>query len=64
MKADEILKILNTDGSLFNARYRKDADSAARHITEHYGPVTLEEVAAVMATQAIHPLTGNVMDPM
>ena len=67
MDASEILKIVQTDGSLFNARYYKDAESMVRHINEQYKPeppVTKAEVEAVIAPMAIHPGTGAIMDAM
>ncbi len=61
MTSSKILEILTTDGSLFNARYYKDAETAARHITQHYEPCSASEVQPVMDSLLIHPGTGAVM---
>ncbi len=62
MTQAEILRLLQTDGSLHNARYYKDSVAAANHITQHHAPVTAAEVKPVMDSLLIHPGTGAVMD--
>jgi hypothetical protein len=63
MKDAQVLDLLRTDPSLFNARYYKDAESATRHIAEHHDPsVTRDQVERVMAPMKVHPGTGEVME--
>ncbi len=64
MNATKILDILMSDNHLFNARYYKDSEAAARHITQHYELVDVEQVRPVMDALVIHPGTGAVMDSM
>lgn len=64
MDAKRIVEIVNSTVHLFSARYRKDAETIANWINEKEGGnVSPAEVKQAIADLAVHPSTGQLMDP-